>query len=98
MTDDDPERGLYFICLVGNIARQFELVQHTWLNSPKFGELYTDPDPLVANHADGCTFTLPADPVRLRYTDLPRFVTVRGGGYFFLPGLRALHYLASPRA
>jgi hypothetical protein len=26
---------------------------------------------------------------------LPRFVTVTGGGYFFLPGLRALRYLAS---
>ena len=26
---------------------------------------------------------------------LPAFVTVRGGGYYFLPGLRALRYLAS---
>jgi len=25
---------------------------------------------------------------------VPRFVTVRGGGYFFLPGIRALRYLA----
>ena len=27
-------------------------------------------------------------------TGLPRFVTVRGGAYFFLPSLRALRYLA----
>jgi hypothetical protein len=26
---------------------------------------------------------------------LPRFVSVRGGAYFFLPGIRALRYLAS---
>jgi hypothetical protein len=26
---------------------------------------------------------------------LPAFTTVRGGAYFFLPGLRALGYLAS---
>jgi Dyp-type peroxidase family len=91
---DDAERGLFFICLVGNIARQFELVQHTWINSPKFGELYSDPDPLVANHEDGCTLTIPAEPLRHRYTDLPRFVTVRGGGYFFLPGLKAIQYLS----
>ena len=26
---------------------------------------------------------------------LPQFVTVRGGEYFFLPGLSALRYLAS---
>jgi hypothetical protein len=25
---------------------------------------------------------------------MPRFTTVRGGAYFFLPGLRALRYLA----
>jgi hypothetical protein len=33
-------------------------------------------------------------PVRERHRDLPRFVTVRGGAYFFLPGLRALRYLS----
>lgn len=93
---DDPDRGLYFICLVGNIARQFEFVQFTWLNNPKFAGLYDEPDPLVANHGNGAaTFSVPADPVRLRYTSLPTFVTVRGGGYFFLPGLRALRYLAA---
>jgi hypothetical protein len=26
--------------------------------------------------------------------DLPAFITLRGGGYFFLPGLRALKYIA----
>jgi hypothetical protein len=32
--------------------------------------------------------------VRRRVSGLPRFVTVRGGAYFFLPGLRALRYFA----
>ena len=31
--DDGEPRGLHFICLSGNIARQFEFVQ-TWLNNP----------------------------------------------------------------
>ena len=92
----DPERGLYFICMAGNISRQFELIQHTWLNSTKFDRLYDEADPLVANRAPGtANFTVPADPVRLRFTDLPKIVTVRGGAYFFLPGIRALKYLAS---
>jgi Dyp-type peroxidase family len=92
----DPDRGLYFICVVGNIARQFELIQHTWVNNPKFNGLYDEPDPLVANHtASGATFSVPLDPVRSRYTDVPNFVTVRGGAYFFLPGIRALRYLAT---
>jgi deferrochelatase/peroxidase EfeB len=93
---DDPERGLFFICLGANIGRQFEFVQHSWVNNPKFDELYDEPDPVVGYHQAGMNnFSIPADPVRLRYKDLPRFVTTRGGGYFFLPGLRALRYLAS---
>lgn len=88
------ERGLHFICLNGNIARQFEFVQHTWLNNPKFGELYDDPDPLLAGQNNG-TFTIQATPVRARYRPIPRFVHVRGGAYFFMPGIRTLRYLAS---
>jgi Dyp-type peroxidase family len=93
---DDPERGLYFVALAGNIARQFEFVQHSWVNNPQFDRLYDEPDPLVANHAAvGCNFSVPAEPVRTRYTNLPNFVTVRGGAYFFLPSVRALKYLST---
>jgi Dyp-type peroxidase family len=88
--DDSAERGLHFICLNANIARQFEFVNHTWLNNPKFGELYDDADPFFA---PGC-FTIPNDGVRDRVTHVPRFVSVKGGAYFFLPGLAALRYLA----
>jgi hypothetical protein len=35
-----------------------------------------------------------AGSVRKRLTQLPQFVKVRGGGYFFLPGIGALRYLA----
>ena len=89
----EDERGLHFICLCANIERQFEFVQHTWVNSPKFDGLYDDPDPLVAGGSR--TFTVQAVPVRKRYRDLPAFVQTRGGGYFFLPGVGALRYLAT---
>ncbi len=90
------ERGLHFICLVGDIARQFEFVQHTWVNNPKFGGLYDDGDPLMAPHGDtGATFSEQAEPVVRRHGGLPRFVAVRGGAYFFLPGIRAVRYLAA---
>ena len=49
--DDSAERGLHFICLNANIARQFEFVNHTWLNNPKFGRLYDDADPFFAPRA-----------------------------------------------
>ena len=38
--------------------------------------------------------TIPKRPIRKKITGLPAFTTVRGGAYFFLPGLRALRYLA----
>ena len=91
---DDPERGLLFICLCGNISRQFEFIQHSWVNNPKFEGLYDEPDPLVGYHPDGAAhFSIPMEPVRMRLQSLPQFVTIRGGAYFFMPGLRALKWL-----
>jgi Dyp-type peroxidase family len=91
----EVDRGLYFICLNADIGRQFEFVSHTWMNNPNFAGLYDDPDPLTGpSRNSGCSFTVQATPFRHRYAGLPRFVTVRGGGYFFLPGLRAIRYLA----
>jgi Dyp-type peroxidase family len=87
--------GLYFNCLAANLARQFEFVQHTWLNNPTFNGLYDDADPLTGSHrSSGGTFTAPARPVRRRYRGLPQFVRTRGGAYFFLPGISAMRYLA----
>jgi Dyp-type peroxidase family len=98
--EEDAERGLLFLCFNANIARQFEFVQQTWVNNPKFGGLYRDSDPVmgqrqpVALNESADVFTVQAEPVRQRYTGLPEFVQVRGGGYFFMPGIEALKYLA----
>lgn len=92
---DTSERGINFMCLNANIQRQFEFINHTWLNNPKFDRLYDDADPVTAPSAPfGGTFTIPTDGVRERVTAVPRFVSVKGGAYFFLPGLAALRYLA----
>lgn len=94
---DGVPRGLHFICFNTDIARQFEFVQHTWANNPKFEGLYGDPDPIAASRPaeSECDFSVPACPVRHRVREVPRFVRVRGGAYFFLPGIRALRYLAN---
>jgi hypothetical protein len=93
---DEAERGLNFICLNSNIARQFEFVQGAWLMSTKFNGLSQESDPLMGNREPvmGCpvtnTFSLPRENgLRQRVDGLPQFVTVRGGAYFFLPSLRA---------
>ncbi len=93
---DDDERGLMFACLNADIGRQFEFVQQTWADSPSFGGLHDERDPLIGSHDEerGGTMTVPQCPVRRKLFGIPRFVTVRGGGYFFVPGLGALHFLA----
>ncbi|HZM94688.1 MAG TPA: hypothetical protein VFB92_14765 [Vicinamibacterales bacterium] len=97
------ERGLHFLCFNTHIGRQFEFIQHTWVNNPGFDGLYDDDDPLIGDRGSGHgkpggTFTIQADPIRTRVTGLPRFVQVRGAGYFFLPGIRALRFLASSKS
>lgn len=92
--EDNKERGLHFICLNSDIERQFEFIQQTWINNKKFGGLYDEVDPLVGRHKDGNLFTIQEDPLRTRVHNLDKFVTVKGGGYFFMPGMKALRYIA----
>jgi deferrochelatase/peroxidase EfeB len=100
---NDPERGLHFICLNANILRQFEFLQNAWTVNTKFSGLTGEGDPLVGIRGGipGCpstdNFTIPKESgLRRRVSGLPQFITVRGGAYFFLPGLRALRYFAAP--
>jgi deferrochelatase/peroxidase EfeB len=100
-----PESGLHFVCLNANIQRQFEFVQSAWIMGTKFNGLHEESDPLLGNRLPGpagtrCDyFTMPrADGPSRRLANLPQFVSVAGGAYFFLPGIRALRFLASSAA
>ena len=98
LVDDGRERGLHFICLNADIERQFEFVQQTWINNPMFGGLNGEVDPLMGTQDGHGVHTVPKDPLRTRIHGVPRFVHVKGGAYFFLPGMAALRYLASAEA
>lgn len=93
--DDGKPRGLYFISLQASIARGFEFVQQTWLSNPGFNGLFGEPDPIMGNGDGTGEVTIPASPLRLRLSNVPSVVTVMGGGYFFLPSLRALARVAA---
>lgn len=100
--DDGVRRGLRFLCVNANISRQFEFVQQAWCSGTKFAGMTEQSDPLLGHRSavPDClstdVFTVPVEGGVARcITGMPQFVTVRGGGYFFLPGLRALRYIAS---
>jgi deferrochelatase/peroxidase EfeB len=105
---EDPEAGVHFLCLNANIARQFEFVQSAWIASAKFAGLSGEQDPLLGNRVPfpggkiaaapqqtNCFSRPGAEPHCRVAHDVPQFVHVRGGAYFFLPGLAALKWIAS---
>jgi Dyp-type peroxidase family len=94
-TKDNPEQGLYFIALNADLRRQYEFVQQQWINDPSFNGLDNDRDPLVGDNSSGGEFTIQATPINRHLRRLPQFVEMRGGGYFFVPGIRAVRFLAN---
>ncbi|HLZ98333.1 MAG TPA: hypothetical protein VKP66_10410 [Steroidobacteraceae bacterium] len=94
--------GLHFMCLNANNQRQFEFVQNAWIVGNRFNGLHDESDPLLGNRragpggtpSDGFSMPQSGGPAR-RLSAVPQFVTVAGGAYFFLPGIRALRFLAS---
>jgi Dyp-type peroxidase family len=94
--DDGQERGVLFIALCADLRRQFEFVQETWCMNPRFAALEQDPDPIAGGGGrSGDGLSVPADPLSFRAGNLPQVVTMRGGGYFFMPGKRALRFLGT---
>ncbi|MDB5571857.1 MAG: Dyp-type peroxidase family [Hyphomicrobiales bacterium] len=96
---DDEERGIIFMALNASISRQFEFVQQQWINYGNDLAQGEDRDPLIGGNAGTGRFVIPGDPKRKEEPficgRLPSFVTLRGGGYFFLPSLTALRFLAA---
>jgi Dyp-type peroxidase family len=93
--DDEADRGIAAFVICGSLIRQFEFAQNVWVNDRNFHELGNERDPIIGNQDGTLEFKIPKRPIRKKIVGLPAFTTVRGGGYFFLPGLRTLSYLAS---
>jgi Dyp-type peroxidase family len=94
LEDDGADRGIIFVFAGAHPKRQFEFVKTQWLNDGIFIGAPAEKDPLVGPNDGSGMFTIPQRPVRRRLQDLPPFVVTRGGEYCFVPGLRALRWLA----
>ncbi len=93
--EDGVDRGIAAFIICASLIRQFEFAQNVWANDRNFHELDNERDPIIGNQDGTLEFTIPKRPIRKKITGLPAFTSVRGGAYFFIPGLKALRYLAS---
>ena len=96
--DDGIERGIAAFVICASLIRQFEFAQNVWINDRNFNELGNERDPIIGAHDGTLEFKIPKRPIRKKIVGLPAFTTLRGGAYFFLPGIKALGYLASLNA
>ncbi|WP_371726381.1 Dyp-type peroxidase [Mycobacterium sp. DBP42] len=95
VADDGVERGVGMFLICASLVRQFEFAQNVWINDTAFQELGNEHDPICGTQDGTLEFTIPKRPIRRVHKGLPAFTTLRGGAYFFLPGLNALRYLST---
>jgi Dyp-type peroxidase family len=93
--DDGTERGIAAFVGCASLVRQFEFLQNVWVNDPDFQELGNERDPFIGTQDGSFDYTIPKRPIKRKIVGLPAFTTLRGGAYFFLPGIGGLRYLAA---
>jgi Dyp-type peroxidase family len=93
--DDGADRGIAAFIICASLVRQFEFAQNVWINDRTFHELGNERDPIIGTQDGTLEFTIPNRPIRKVRKGLPAFTTLKGGAYFFLPGLKALRYLTT---
>lgn len=96
-TSDDGDHGIIFMSLNASIERQFEFVQQQWVNYGNDFKLANEKDPICGNHNGDGMFIMQGESAErppFFCSKLPRFVTTRGGDYFFIPSLTAIRMIA----
>ena len=95
-TTSDNTCGLFFMAFNADIAEQFEMIQHSWLNNRHSGYQYDEVDPVAGQgKKETRRFTVQQRPANIKLSGMSEFITVLGGGYFFMPGISALRKLAN---
>ena len=93
--EDGVERGIAAFIGCASLVRQFEFAMNVWVNDPEFMELKNERDPICGNQDGTFDLTIPKRPIKKTIKGIPAFTTIRGGAYFFLPGIRAVRFLAN---
>ncbi|MGB6939861.1 MAG: peroxidase [Xanthobacteraceae bacterium] len=90
--DDDNREGLFFIACNADLERQFEFLYQLWLRNFRFDDLHHEDDPIVGSPVQPKMFATPGLPSGGEVS-LKAFTLTLGGGYFFLPGIKALQFI-----
>lgn len=100
---DDGNHGIIFMALGASIERQFEFVQQQWINYGNDFKAANEKDPLLGDHGTDefgrgtgkMLFQKKKGSGESPYfcSNIPRFVEMHGGEYFFLPSITALHFI-----
>ena len=92
---DGEEKGLLFIAANARIDLQFEVIQGNWINKGEFlGQVGLGRCPVIGANDGRVNDSFLESGAGAPVTRLPRFVTTRGGDYFFVPSVRAIRALA----
>ncbi|HET9482942.1 MAG TPA: Dyp-type peroxidase [Xanthomonadales bacterium] len=93
----DAGQGLMFLAFNASFTRQFEFVMQQWIDFGNDLGQGNDRDPLCGRQLPGGRMTIPGDGLRptVICNGLKQFVRLRGGDYFFLPGIAACEALAT---
>lgn len=92
--DDGADRGIAVFAGCADLTRQFEFLISVWANDTAFEEL-NERDPFCGLQDGSLGMVIPKKPIKRKLKNIPAFTTVRGGAYFFMPGIGGLKYLAS---
>jgi len=95
---DTEERGAIFMALNANLARQFEFVQQQWIQYGNDAHLGNEKDILMGQHGGTGRYMVQGDRRATNppfvCSNLPDFVELRGGDYFFVPSITGLEMIA----
>jgi Dyp-type peroxidase family len=89
----ETQVGLLFSCFQANIDRQFAFIQRVWLNDADFEAVGTGEDPLVSHGERGGPQQWRNAAGEAKSHHFGRFVTMRGGEFFFAPSIPFLSKL-----
>jgi len=95
--DDVGEHGILFMAMCSSLSRQFEFVQQQWINYGLDANAGNDTCPFVGNREGDAKFLIPVEPdsgqAPFICSNIPQFVELRGGEYFFIPSMTALRMI-----